>query len=103
MILLEEDSSQRPKLPTDPSVGPTNRVPTQADFSAASSSQPSPSLNTTLPNYDTLEAQPPSPRKHGGRRFWQTRLGKLIAIALTIYLCLFLILGVPAFILVGPF
>jgi hypothetical protein len=103
MILLDEDSSQRPKLPTDPSVGPTNRVPTEADPSSppSSSQQRPPSLNTVLPNYESLEAQHPSPSKpRGGRRPWRTRLGRFMAIALVIYLCLFVILGVPTFVLV---
>jgi hypothetical protein len=103
MILLDEDSSQRPKLPTDPSVGPTNRVPTEADPSSppSSSQQRPPSLNTVLPNYESLEAQHPSPSKpRGGRRPWRTRLGRFMAIALVIYLCLFVILGVPTYVLV---
>ncbi|KAI0254058.1 hypothetical protein BJV78DRAFT_104523 [Lactifluus subvellereus] len=99
MILLEEDSSQRPKLPTDPSVGPTNRVPTEIDPAAPSSSQPPPSASPTRPDHESLEAQNPSPQKQRGRRFWHTRLGKSIAIALVIYFCLFAILGVPTFML----
>jgi hypothetical protein len=102
MILLDQEVSQRPKLPTDPAVGPTNRVSPDTDPVAPGPSQRPPSPNTTLPDYDTSEAQQPSkPKRRFWYRFWHTRLGKLLSFALVVYSAIFLIVGVPAFFLVS--
>lgn len=99
MILLEEDSLQRPKLPTDPFVGPTNRAPSQANAVAPGSFERPPSPNPTLPDYEALQAQQSSPHKRSFyRRLWHTRVGKLVSYALAIYSAVFVVIGVPAFV-----
>jgi hypothetical protein len=88
MILLEEESLQRPKLPNDPF--PANVV--------------TPVPSERLPDYDASQAQhPSSPHKQRFyRRLWQTRVGKLISYALAIYSAVFIVIGIPALVLVGP-
>ncbi|KAI0305715.1 hypothetical protein B0F90DRAFT_1700325 [Multifurca ochricompacta] len=82
MILLDEDSSQRPKL-------------SAADPAAPSPSEPAPS-----PDYETSEAQDPSHHKlRGGGKFWNTRVGKLISYALVFYSSVLFVVGVPTFVL----
>ncbi|KAI9463576.1 hypothetical protein BJY52DRAFT_921658 [Lactarius psammicola] len=91
MILLEEETLQRPKLPTDPS--------TRAPFQVNTSECP-PGPNTTLPDYEASQAQHPSPHKRRFyRRLWHTRVGKVISSALAIYSAIFVIIGIPAFVL----
>lgn len=100
MILLDEDSSQRPKLPTDPSLGPTNRVNPVEPIS----SQRVPSPNLTLPDYEASQAQHPSPNKRGfQRRFWHTRVGKVISYSVAVYAAIFIVIGIPAIVVVRPF
>ena len=95
MILLEEETLQRPKLPFDPF--PAHIV------TPDSSERPS-SPNPTLPDYEASQAQHPSPHKHKFyRRLWQSRVGKLISYAFAIYSAVFIVIGIPAFVLVGPF
>jgi len=88
MILLEEESLQRPKLPIDPS-------PANVD-----SSERPPSHVSTPPAYEASQAQHPSPHKqrfYG--RLWQTRVGKLISYALAVYSAIFIVIGIPALVL----
>jgi hypothetical protein len=93
MILLEEDSSQCPKLPTDAS---------QANAVPPGSSECSPSPNPTLPDYEASQAQHPSPHKRRFyQRLWHTKVGKLISYALAVYSAVFVVIGVPALVLVG--
>ncbi|KAH8990568.1 hypothetical protein EDB92DRAFT_1816748 [Lactarius akahatsu] len=99
MILLEEDTLQRPKLRTDPS----DRAPYRANAVALASGR-SPSPNTTLPDYEASQAQHPSPHKRPFyRRIWHTKAGKAISYAFAIYSAIFVVIGIPAFVLVGPF
>ncbi|SRR6266702_5230579 len=94
MILLEEETLQRPKLPTDPSTWAPQ----------ANTSERPPSSNTTLPDYEALQVQHPSPHKRRFyQRLWHTRVGKVILSALAIYSAILVVIGVPAFVLVGPF
>ncbi|KAH9979178.1 hypothetical protein BJV74DRAFT_858747 [Russula compacta] len=100
MILLEEDTLQRPKLPTDPSLGPTNRVPLQTERTTPGSSQRPPSPNPTLPDYETSEAQQPSNQKRWGRhRFWHTRVGRLTLYAIVLYSSVLFVIGIPVVVL----
>ncbi|KAI9442161.1 hypothetical protein H4582DRAFT_1258825 [Lactarius indigo] len=95
MILLEEDSLQRPKLLSDPS----HTAPSRANAVALASGR-SPSPNTTLPDYEASQAQHPSPHKRAFyRRLWHTKVGKVIAYAFAIYSAIFVVIGVPAFVL----
>jgi hypothetical protein len=92
MILLEEESLQRPKVPFD---HPANVV-------IPGSSERPPSLNPTLPDYEASQAQHPPPHKRRlYRRLWQSRVGKLISYALAIYSAVFIVIGIPALVLVG--
>ena len=103
MILSEEETLQRPKLPTDPSNGPTNREPTQTDV-ATSSSPPRPSSpNPSLPpDYVTSQAQQPSTQKQWGAwRFWNGRVRKVVLYALVVYTSIGFIIGIPTFVLVS--
>jgi hypothetical protein len=94
MILLEEETLQRPKLPLDDP--PLANVP--------GSSERPPSPNPTLPDYEASQAQhPPSQKRRLYRRLWQSRVGKLISYALAIYSAVFIVIGIPAFVLVGLF
>lgn len=91
MILLEEESLQRPKLPIDPS--PPNVV----------TSERPPSHVSTLPDYEASQAQHPSPHKQRFyRKLWHTRVGKLISYAVAIYSTIFIVVGIPALVHVGP-
>ena len=103
MILTEEDTPQRPKLPTDPSAGPTNRAPPQTDL-ATSSSLPRPtSPNPFLPDYEASQAQEPSTSKWWkGRRFLSGRMRKLLLYALVIYSTFAFVIGIPTFLMVSP-
>lgn len=102
MILLEEDTLQRPKLATDPFLGPTNRVPPQTERTPVSS-QRSPSPNPTLPDYETSEAQQPSNQKRWGRhKFWHTRVGRLTLYAIVLYSSAIFVIGIPVVVLVRP-
>jgi len=101
MILDEQDAPQLPKIPEDPSVGPTNRVPPETDVPVPGPSPRPPSPNTTLPDYDTLEAQQLPSQKRDVRRFWHTRAGRLLVYALVIYGAILILVGVPAFVLVS--
>ena len=97
MVILEEVS----KLPTDPSAGPTNREDLQPDPAAPGSSSRPSSPHPALPDYETSQAQEPSSRKPWiGRKFWHSRIGKLVPYALVIYSSVVFIIGVPAFVLV---
>jgi hypothetical protein len=90
MILLEEETLQRPKLPLDDP--PLANVP--------GSSERPPSPNPTLPDYEASQAQhPPSQKRRLYRRLWQSRVGKLISYALAIYSAVFIVIGIPAFVL----
>ena len=93
MILLEEETLQRPKLDTIP-----------ANVVIPGSSERPPSPNPTLPGYEASQAQhlPPHKRRFY-RRLWQSKAGKLISYALAIYSAVFIVIGIPAFALVGPF
>ncbi|KAH9040689.1 hypothetical protein EDB85DRAFT_1886789 [Lactarius pseudohatsudake] len=95
MILLEEDTLQRPKLRTDPS----DWAPSRANAVALASGR-SPSPNTTLPDYEASQAQHPSPHKRPFyRRIWHTKAGKVISYAFAIYSAIFVVIGIPAFVL----
>ncbi|KAH9061340.1 hypothetical protein EDB87DRAFT_415247 [Lactarius vividus] len=95
MILLEEDTAQRPKLLTDPS----DRAPSRADAVAHLSGR-SPSPTTTLPDYEASQARHPSPRKRAFyRRIWHTKVGKVISYAFAVYSAIFVVIGIPAFVL----
>ncbi|KAH9048321.1 hypothetical protein EDB84DRAFT_262948 [Lactarius hengduanensis] len=97
MILLEEDTLQRPKLRTDPS----DRAPSRANAVALAPGR-SPSPNTTLPDYEASQAQHPSPHKWPFyRRIWHTKAGKAISYAFAIYSAIFVVIGIPAFVLRG--
>ncbi|KAH9176392.1 hypothetical protein EDB89DRAFT_157334 [Lactarius sanguifluus] len=97
MILLEEDTLQRPKLRTDPS----DWAPSRANPVALASGR-SPSPNTTLPDYEASQAQHPSPHKRAFyRRIWHTKAGKVISYAFAVYSAIFVVIGIPAFVLVG--
>jgi hypothetical protein len=101
MILTEEDTQQRPKLPMDPSMGPTNRAPPVA----TSSSHPRPpSPNPTLPDYESSQAQQPSqqpsiPKKWGAWRFLNGRVRKVLLYAVVIYSAAAFIIGIPTFLM----
>ncbi|KAI0266793.1 hypothetical protein BC834DRAFT_113583 [Gloeopeniophorella convolvens] len=97
MILLEEESAQRPKLPSDPiASSPVSREPVQPDFNIPGPSSRPPSPSPTLPDYETSEAQHLLYHKRGGgRRFLNTRLGKVVWYALVVYSSLFIVAGVP--------
>ena len=99
MIILEEG----PKNPTDPSAGPTNRVYPQSDPATLGSPSRPPSPHPTLPDYETSEAQQPSNhrRPSGIRKFWNTRVGRLLSYALAVYSTFVLVVGVPVLVLVG--
>jgi hypothetical protein len=91
MILLEEETLQRPKLPID--LPPANVV-------ILGSSERPHSPNPTLPDYDASQAQHPPHQKRGFyQRLWQSRVGKLISYALAIYSVVFIVIGIPAFVL----
>jgi hypothetical protein len=97
MVILEEN----PKLPTDPSAGPTNREDLQPDPAAPGSSSRPASPNPTLPDYETSQAQQSPNRKPWiGRKFWHSRIAKLVSYALVVYSSLVFIIGVPLFVLV---
>ncbi|KAH9002028.1 hypothetical protein EDB86DRAFT_2827477 [Lactarius hatsudake] len=97
MILLEEDTLQRPKLRTDPS----DRAPSRANAVALASGR-SPSPSTTLPDYEASQAQHPSHHKRPFyRRMWHTKAGKVISYAFAIYSAIFVVIGIPAFALRG--
>src|SRR5260221_7327663 len=98
MIILEEG----PKNPTDPSAGPTNRAYPQSDPAALGSPSRPPSPNPTLPDYETSEAQQPSNHRRlsGIRKFWNTRVGRLLSYAFAVYSIFVLVVGV-IFVLVG--
>ncbi|KAH9083453.1 hypothetical protein EDB83DRAFT_2511770 [Lactarius deliciosus] len=94
MILLEEDTLQRPKLRTDPS----DRTPSRANAVALASGR-SPSPSTTLPDYEASQAQHPSHHKRPFyRRMWHTKAGKVISYAFAIYSAIFVVIGIPAFV-----
>jgi hypothetical protein len=98
MIILEGV----PKHPTDPSTGPTNREPPEPDIEAQAPSSPLPSLNTTLPDYETSEAQHPLRLKQSGsQKFWYTRVGRLISYALVVYSVVVVVVGIPMFVMVS--
>lgn len=92
MILLEEETLQRPKL--DP-------IPANVVISGSSERPPSP--NPTLPGYEASQAQHSPPHKRRFYRLWQSKTGKLISYALAIYSAVFIVIGIPAFALVGLF
>jgi len=98
MIILEGV----PKHPTDPSAGPTNREHPELDIEAQAQSSRPLSSNPTLPDYETSEAQQPSRLKRSGsRKFWYTRVGKLISYAAVVYSVVVVIVGVPIFVMVS--
>lgn len=97
MVILEEN----PKLPTDPSAGPTNREDLQPDPAASGSSSRPPSPNPTLPDYETSQAQlSPNRKPWRSWKFWHSRIGKLVSYALVVYSSVVFIIAVPAFVLV---
>jgi hypothetical protein len=98
MIILDT----APKLPTDPTAVPTNREYHHSDLEAHAESSRSPSPNPTLPDYETSEAQQPSPgpKLSRSRKFWFSRVGRLISYALLIYSLVIVLVGVPMFVLV---
>ena len=98
MILSEEDTLQRPKLPTDPSTGPTNRVPLHT--TSGSSLRP-PSPNPTLPDYETSQAQQPTEKPRGRWRCWNGRVKRMLLYALVVYSTIALVIGVPTFVMVS--
>jgi hypothetical protein len=101
MILSEEETKQRPKLPTDPFIGPTNREP-QANVATSSSHRRPSSPNPTLPDYETSQAQQPStPKQRGGWRFWNGRVRKLLLYALVVYTSIALVISIPTFVFVS--
>jgi hypothetical protein len=93
------------KDPTDPTAGPTNREYPQPDPAARGSSSRPPSPNPTLPDYETSEAQQPSNLRKPSRirRFWNSRVGRLLSYALVLYSAFILVVGVPIFVLVSIF
>ena len=101
MILTEDDTPQRPKLPTDPSFGPTNRVPLQSDLATSGSSlRPSSPVPTLPPDYETSQAQQPSEKPRGGWRCWNGRVRKMVLYALVVYSTIALIIGIPTLMMV---
>lgn len=99
MIILDEGR----KDPTDPTAGPTNREYPQSDPAARGSPSRPPSPNPTLPDYETSEAQQPSNLRKPSRirKFWSTRVGRLLSYALVLYSAFILVVGVPIFVLVS--
>ena len=106
MILTEEDTPQRPKLPMDPSTGPTNRMPPQLDVATSSVFPRPPSPNPTLPGYEMSQAQqaqqPSTPKQWEMRRFLNGRVRKVVLYALVIYSSIAFVIGIPTFLLVSP-
>ena len=102
MILNEEDTPQRPKLPMDPSTGPTNRAPPLTDVATSSSPPRPPSPNPTLPDYESSQAQQTLTTKQwGGWSFLSGRVRKVLLYALVIYSSIAFVIGIPTFLLVS--
>ena len=102
VLLTEEDTAQRPKLPMDPSMGPTNRAPPVA--TSSSLSRP-PSPNPTLPDYESSQAQqqpsqqPSIPKTWKGWRFLNGRVRKVLLYAVVIYSATAFVIGIPTFLM----